>query len=73
VAAAAELYRAILDDIEEHDYDVFSRRAFVPSSNRLRQLPGIWWRVSTNRYGRLEPQAQSAVPEPDTAKQEFAS
>ncbi|MEO0138259.1 MAG: squalene/phytoene synthase family protein [candidate division WOR-3 bacterium] len=26
---AAELYRAILDDIEAHDYDVFTRRAHV--------------------------------------------
>ena len=29
IAAAADLYRAILTDIEAHDYDVFSRRAHV--------------------------------------------
>lgn len=29
VAAAAALYQGILDDIEKHDYDVFSRRAHV--------------------------------------------
>jgi phytoene synthase len=44
IAAAAELYRAILDDIEAHDYDVFSRRAHVSKWGKLRMLPGIWWR-----------------------------
>lgn len=28
-------YAAILDDIERHGYDVFSRRAFVPTSKKL--------------------------------------
>ncbi len=45
IAAAAELYRAILRDIERHDYDVFSRRAFVSKGGKLRRLPGIWWRA----------------------------
>ena len=44
IAAAAELYQAILDDIEAHDYDVFSRRAHVSKWGKLRMLPGIWWR-----------------------------
>ncbi len=44
VAAAGDLYRAILDDIEAHDYDVFSRRAHVNAWGKLRKLPGIWWR-----------------------------
>ena len=44
VAAAGELYRAILDDIESHDYDVFNRRAFVSRSGKLGKLPGVWWR-----------------------------
>lgn len=44
IAAAADLYRAILDDIEAHDYDVFTRRASVSTSGKLRRLPGIWWR-----------------------------
>jgi phytoene synthase len=43
VAAAATLYRAILDDIEAHDYDVFSRRAHVSAWGKLRQLPALWW------------------------------
>lgn len=44
VAAASELYRAILDDIEAHDYDVFHRRAHVSAWDKARRLPGIWWR-----------------------------
>lgn len=43
IAAAAELYRAILSDIEAHDYDVFNRRAFVGKWGKLRRLPAIWW------------------------------
>jgi phytoene synthase len=43
VTAAADLYRAILDDVEAHDYDVFSRRAHVSALKKLRRLPRIWW------------------------------
>ena len=44
VQAAAELYAAILDDIEAHDYDVFSRRARASDGRKLTLLPGIWRR-----------------------------
>lgn len=44
IAASAELYRHILTDIEEHDYNVFSRRSSVSTFGKLRRLPGIWWR-----------------------------
>ena len=47
IAAAAELYRAILDDIEAHDGDVFHRRACVSTWGKLRRLPGIWWHSKT--------------------------
>lgn len=50
IAAAAELYQAILTDIEEHDYDVFSRRAYITRWEKLRRLPGIWWRANFNNY-----------------------
>ena len=43
-AAAADIYGAILADIEAHDYDVFRRRAYVGSGRKLRMLPRIWWR-----------------------------
>ncbi|GAB4576401.1 MAG: phytoene/squalene synthase family protein [Anaerolineae bacterium] len=60
IAAAAELYRAILADIETHDYDVFTRRASVSTLGKLRRLPGIWWRsrgaspAPSDRQSRLD-------------------
>ncbi len=45
IASAAEFYRAILHDIEAHDYDVFSRRAYVGKWGKLRRLPKIWWQT----------------------------
>jgi len=44
VAAASDLYRAILGDIESHDYDVFNRRAHVNAWGKIRRLPRILWR-----------------------------
>jgi phytoene synthase len=43
IGAAAGLYRAILRDIEAHDYDVFHRRAHVGLFGKLSRLPQIWW------------------------------
>jgi phytoene synthase len=43
VAVAGQLYRAILADIEAHDYDVFTRRAHVSGPRKLSLLPAIWW------------------------------
>lgn len=40
VWSALALYRQILDVIEENDYDVFAKRAFVPSLRKLLTLPG---------------------------------
>ena len=53
IGAAAELYQAILDDIESHDYDVFTRRAHTSDSRKLRLLPGIWWRARFRQYRRI--------------------
>ncbi len=47
ITAAADLYRAILTDIEAHDYDVFTRRAHVGKWGKIARLPGIWWRSRT--------------------------
>jgi 15-cis-phytoene synthase len=47
IRAAAELYKDILDDIETHDYDVFSHRAHIGTMQKLMRLPGIWWRSRT--------------------------
>lgn len=52
ISAAAELYMAILEDIETHDYDVFNRRAFISNLNKLKRLPGIWWRSKTCAYSK---------------------
>jgi phytoene synthase len=48
IAAAADFYRAILNDIEAHDYDVFNRRAYVGTWGKLRRLPGLWWQTRSN-------------------------
>lgn len=50
IASAAELYLAILNDIERHDYDVFSRRAHTTAVTKLTNLPKIWWRTQMNKY-----------------------
>ena len=57
IQAAAELYQAILDDIEAHDFDVFQRRASVSPLGKLRRLPGIWFRSRSARLAsnQIEP------------------
>ncbi len=49
IAAAADFYSGILDDIQAHDYDVFDRRAHLTGWGKLRRLPGLWWRVRAFR------------------------
>jgi 15-cis-phytoene synthase len=44
IQAAADLYRGILDEIERNGYDVFSRRASVSKTGKLKRLPAIWMR-----------------------------
>lgn len=44
IAAAAGLYRGILQAIEANDYDVFRKRAYIGTGDKLRRLPGLWWR-----------------------------
>jgi len=39
VWASLRLYRGILDVIEQHDYDVFNKRAYVPRAGKLLDLP----------------------------------
>ena len=50
IAAAAEFYRGILDDIEVHDYDVFTRRAHVTKWGKIKRLPGLWLRTRQNYH-----------------------
>jgi phytoene synthase len=43
--AALILYRQILDEIEHNQYDVFSKRAYVPKYRKLLSLPLAWLRA----------------------------
>ncbi|MGV2435667.1 MAG UNVERIFIED_CONTAM: phytoene/squalene synthase family protein [Anaerolineae bacterium] len=45
IAAAADLYRAILGEIIDNNYDVFSQRASVSKFGKISRLPGIWCRA----------------------------
>ncbi|MDW8352771.1 MAG: phytoene/squalene synthase family protein [Anaerolineae bacterium] len=45
VAAAAMLYRGILDKIVENDFDVFHKRAHLTFREKLQRMPGIVWTV----------------------------
>lgn len=49
IAAAADLYRAILGDIQAHEGQVYNRRARVTTTGKLIRLPGIWWRSRRKR------------------------
>ncbi len=50
IGAAAGLYRGILNDIEAHDYDVFTRRAHIGKWGKLRRLPSIWYRTRAHAF-----------------------
>jgi phytoene synthase len=45
IGAAAGLYRAILQDIEKQDYNIFTHRARVSTLGKLIRLPVIWWNL----------------------------
>jgi len=45
VWAALMLYSQILDAIEQNDYDVFTKRAYVPTPRKLLSLPVAWLRA----------------------------
>jgi phytoene synthase len=45
VWSALMLYQGILNVIEQNDYDVFNKRAFVPKGRKLLYLPVAWLRA----------------------------
>lgn len=45
IAAAADLYRAILGKIVKNGYDVFNRRAHLGAAEKLARLPRLWWQA----------------------------
>lgn len=57
IAAAAELYQAILTEIERRQYNVFAGRAAVSTWGKVQRLPGIWWRSRMGRSQTLHVEA----------------
>jgi phytoene synthase len=47
IGAASVFYQGILDDIERHDYDVFSRRASLSTIGKFSKIPVLWWKIKT--------------------------
>jgi phytoene synthase len=45
IGAAARVYRGILDKLEAHHYDAFTRRAHLTLREKVARLPRIWWDV----------------------------
>jgi phytoene synthase len=45
IAAAAVLYRGILDDLEAHDFNNFTRRSYVNKRGKVARLARAWWRA----------------------------
>ena len=48
IIAAAELYSAILNEIERRSYDVFTQRARVGTAKKIRRLARVWLAHQTN-------------------------
>ena len=46
ILAASDLYQGILDDIEAHDYNVFTRRAGLSGWGKARRIPSLWWKMN---------------------------
>jgi phytoene synthase len=47
IGAASVFYQGILDDIEKHDYDVFTRRAGLSAIGKLSRIPRLWLKVKS--------------------------
>ncbi len=47
IGAASVFYQGILEDIEKHDYDVFTRRASLGALGKLSRIPSLWWKVKS--------------------------
>lgn len=43
--ATSVFYQGILDDIEKHDFGVFSRRASLSALGKVAKLPALWMKV----------------------------
>jgi phytoene synthase len=47
IGAASAFYNGILNDIEKHDYDVFSRRASLSAAQKIARIPSLWWKLKS--------------------------
>jgi len=45
IGAASVFYQGILDDIESHDYDVFTRRASLSALGKVSRIPALWLKI----------------------------
>ncbi len=45
IGAASVFYQGILDDIERHDYNVFTRRASLNTLGKVSRLPALWVKI----------------------------
>ena len=45
IGAASVFYQGILDDIEKHDCDVFTRRASLSALGKISRIPALWLRI----------------------------
>lgn len=50
IAAAATVYRGILNKIVDLNYDVFNNRAHLSMGEKARTLPRVWWQARRMRY-----------------------
>jgi 15-cis-phytoene synthase len=47
IGAASVFYQGILDDIEKHDYDVFSHRASLSAMGKVSRIPRLWLKIKS--------------------------
>lgn len=45
IGAASVFYQGILEDIEKHDYDVFTRRANLSTLGKVSRIPALWLKI----------------------------
>ncbi|MEA2574132.1 MAG: 15-cis-phytoene synthase [Chloroflexia bacterium] len=60
IAAAATVYRGILDKIVELNYDVFNNRAHLSMGEKARSLPRVWWQARHMRHTGAQEATQPA-------------
>lgn len=46
IGAASVFYQGILDDIEKHDYNVFTRRSNLNTLGKLSRIPALWLKIN---------------------------